>query len=90
MTYDGVCHHQLNHWNTRNPNVDIITKNCLGVNHPELSEHLWLQHRAKYKHLFWRRVKKTCHLFAQYQFYQKHKILKFSKEKYPPASNHRQ
>ncbi len=30
---------------------------------------------------------KKCHLFAQYQFNHEHKILKLSKEKYPPASN---
>ncbi len=34
------------------------------------------------------RVKGTCHLFVQYQFGPKHKILKLSKEKFPPASNY--
>ncbi len=35
------------------------------------------------------RVKEPCHLFAQYQFRYKHKILNSSKEKYAPASNRR-
>ncbi len=41
------------------------------------------------EHLFWRRVRESLCLFAQYQLSHKHKILKLPKEKHPPASNHR-
>ncbi len=37
-----------------------------------------------------KRVKETPHLIAQFQFSRKHSLLKLSKEKYPPVSNHRQ
>ncbi len=37
--------------------------------------------------LFWKRVKETRHLLAQYQFDHKHKILKLSREKYPRNHN---
>ncbi len=38
------------------------------------------------EHLFQNIVKETGHLVAQYQFDHKHKMLKLSVEKYPPAS----
>ncbi len=36
---------------------------------------------VKCEHLFWKRVKETCHLFAQNQFDHKHKLLKLPKNK---------